>query len=305
MKRTPHCRMDDHPFDLLDNDWWLAPNATPEDAAAWVARAVDRLGAGYHADTPAKDYGKMLEDARDRACYDLALALAHAILDDRIHEVGLREFQRRGWAPPAPVKPHELVPGKLFLKLFHGRDRMDQKMEDWGFDGPTFGPLQYAHMTYGCDLKVALEGSADADFTLTLTEGLVAHAGKFYGDWSVFVATPEMVKNPRENARSVVGLMADLSDACDSLDDLGRCSGQDDRHECLLDALERIAKTMEALLNLGVPMTAIADDVHEAEDAYNGHYGELTDTTLTATQEQRLQALPYRFDAIDTLNHRR
>lgn len=198
MHACPQCRTDAHLMDLLDSDWWLAPEATQAEAEAWVVQAVERLGAGYHADTPAKGYEDAFDDAKDLACYDLGLAQAHAILGDRIHEIGLREFQRRGWAPPAPVEDHELVLGKAYLKLFHGRDRVNQKMNDWGYDGPTFGPIQYAHMTYGCDLKVALEDSQDADFTLLLTDGLVAHAGKFYGDWSMFVATPEMVK--RRNA---------------------------------------------------------------------------------------------------------
>ena len=29
----------------------------------------------------------------------------------------------------------------MYLRLYHGRVDPDQEMDDWGFDGPTFGPL--------------------------------------------------------------------------------------------------------------------------------------------------------------------
>ena len=39
-----------------------------------------------------------------------------------------------------------LVPGKMYLRLYHGRKDPNQQMVDWGFDGPTFGPLSsYVH----------------------------------------------------------------------------------------------------------------------------------------------------------------
>ena len=29
----------------------------------------------------------------------------------------------------------------IYLKLYHGRDAVNEKLADWGYDGPTFGPL--------------------------------------------------------------------------------------------------------------------------------------------------------------------
>jgi hypothetical protein len=47
-------------------------------------------------------------------------------------------------------KSTPLVPGKMYLRLYHGRTHPGQEMDDWGFDGPTFGPLScYVH-TYCC-----------------------------------------------------------------------------------------------------------------------------------------------------------
>ena len=47
-----------------------------------------------------------------------------------------------------------LVPGKMFLRLYHGRTDPGQEMDDWGFVGPTFGPLScYVH-TYCCTFRI-------------------------------------------------------------------------------------------------------------------------------------------------------
>jgi hypothetical protein len=42
--------------------------------------------------------------------------------------------------PLLVAKDEPLVPGKLYLRLYHGRTDPEQQMEDWGFTGPTFGP---------------------------------------------------------------------------------------------------------------------------------------------------------------------
>src|SRR5262249_3344497 len=64
--------------------------------------------------------------------------------------------------PDAPLRPTPLViptgtpliAGKLYLRLYHGRNDPDQEMHDWGFPGPTFGPLScYVH-TYCCTFRI-------------------------------------------------------------------------------------------------------------------------------------------------------
>ena len=104
----------------------------------------------------------------------------------------------------------------VFLHLFHGRDDPNKDMDDWGYSGPTLGPLRYVHTTYMSDVKFAMEREAfkkffpevfaewDAkgycnavgdydpetdsywiDHHITTTEGLVFFQGKYYGDFSV------------------------------------------------------------------------------------------------------------------------
>ena len=84
----------------------------------------------------------------------------------------------------------------MYLKLFHGRvagasgaTRYDgQPIDDWGHCGPTFGPITYAHTTYGVHINIEYT-KEDADRTLNITNGdVVFFDGHEYGDWSVYEA---------------------------------------------------------------------------------------------------------------------
>lgn len=105
----------------------------------------------------------------------------------------------------------------VYLHLFHGRNSIEEDMNDWGFDGPTIGPLEYVHVTYMSDLKIAAKFSVmeqffpalaaehktfnqkhnqpwdhhPVDHQLFSVEGLIEHDGKFYGDWSVSTGKSE------------------------------------------------------------------------------------------------------------------
>jgi hypothetical protein len=35
----------------------------------------------------------------------------------------------------------------LYLELYHGRDNVNDDMDDWGFDGPIIGPLELMTFT--------------------------------------------------------------------------------------------------------------------------------------------------------------
>jgi hypothetical protein len=73
----------------------------------------------------------------------------------------------------------------LYLRLFHGRTDPAQDMDDWGTDGPVFGPYLFAHTTYNCCLK--LGKSDDGCDELYIAEpDMVFYDGVYYGDWSVF-----------------------------------------------------------------------------------------------------------------------
>ena len=57
-------------------------------------------------------------------------------------------------------------------------------MNDWGSDGPVFGPFDFVHVTYAFHVKL---GKPDSDCDeLFGFEDMIYYDGVYYGDWSVF-----------------------------------------------------------------------------------------------------------------------
>ena len=90
----------------------------------------------------------------------------------------------------------------LYLHLFHGRDDPEEDMDDWGFDGPTIGPLKFVHTTYTTDIKICFANAeieqkffpnSPPEFPDTrwihINDWCLEYNNKFYGDWSVFDST--------------------------------------------------------------------------------------------------------------------
>ena len=113
------------------------------------------------------------------------------------------------------TSPVPEAPG-LYLHLYHGRKDPDENLEDWGSEGPVIGPLAYVHTTYMCDVKFAAapdvmdrffpavmaewcaRGLSNVagplcDWRLTIFDDYVEYDGIYYGDWTVFAATPSEV----------------------------------------------------------------------------------------------------------------
>ncbi|RBB35699.1 hypothetical protein DPV79_27145 [Burkholderia reimsis] len=100
-----------------------------------------------------------------------------------------------------------LAPG-LYLGLFHGRDAIDEILEDWGFDGPVIGPLESVHTTYAADVKLRFadgriagrhfpetgfvtnvatgERTRCVEASLNIADDLLVFDGRYFGDWTVF-----------------------------------------------------------------------------------------------------------------------
>jgi len=72
----------------------------------------------------------------------------------------------------------------IYIRLFHERTDPNQDMDDWGTDGPAFGPYLFAHTTYARDIKLGRpDGNCDELF---VHEDMVFYDGVYYGDWTVF-----------------------------------------------------------------------------------------------------------------------
>lgn len=92
--------------------------------------------------------------------------------------------------PPTPLlipRGTVLLPGRMYLRLYHGRTDPDQDMDDWGFDGPTFGPLcAYVH-TYCSNFRI--HGAGDTSESWLDRHGdMIRWDECFYGDMEVFIA---------------------------------------------------------------------------------------------------------------------
>ena len=99
--------------------------------------------------------------------------------------------------PVYGVKPEK--PG-MYLGLFHGRKKVNEVMQDWGFDGPCLGPLNYFHTTYASTIQIEFENPVDAHrFTgsytlqceLQLNGDMLRYDGNYFGDWTVYMVKPE------------------------------------------------------------------------------------------------------------------
>ena len=110
-------------------------------------------------------------------------------------------------APVYGIRPQK--PG-MYLGLFHGRKKPDQAMSGWGFDGPALGPLIYFHTSYACSVNLQftcpsdahlLTGNNDTFLELQMDGDLLCFDGKLYGDWTVYMVTPEECFRPPDTFR--------------------------------------------------------------------------------------------------------
>lgn len=79
--------------------------------------------------------------------------------------------------------------GKVYLRLYHGRNDPDQDMDEWGFEGPTFGPLSAVVMTYLATIRIYGHNTSH-ELWLETTSDMVHWQGKYFGDFEIFVAGP-------------------------------------------------------------------------------------------------------------------
>lgn len=86
----------------------------------------------------------------------------------------------------------------LYLKLYNGRYDPNQDMDDFGFEGPSIGPLESVHGTYTTHMMVVFSNLADAakfgidvNFpSIPFHEDMLriqmpGEKEVFYGDWIV------------------------------------------------------------------------------------------------------------------------
>jgi hypothetical protein len=90
----------------------------------------------------------------------------------------------------------------VYLKLLHGRNDPNERLEGWCFDGPVLGPFEAVHFTYATHVRCFPQGSGgDAEaIELCYHDDLLVHDGKYYGDFEIAASfssdTPQPVLPP-------------------------------------------------------------------------------------------------------------
>lgn len=72
----------------------------------------------------------------------------------------------------------------IYIELFHGRKPRGQHLDNWGSEGPIFGPFDFVHTTYAYDIKLGINRNTEGE--LHVDDDMVFYDGVWYGDWSVF-----------------------------------------------------------------------------------------------------------------------
>ena len=76
----------------------------------------------------------------------------------------------------------------LYINLIHGRKDPNQRLSNWGFDGPTLGPYTDILCTYCTDLRlIKINGEVDI---LDVYDNLVFYDKNYYGDWCISTEVP-------------------------------------------------------------------------------------------------------------------
>lgn len=91
---------------------------------------------------------------------------------------------------------------KVNINLFHGRNTVDEELEDWGFEGPILKDVGFA-WTYG-QLKifnVNYDGSFGDMIFLPVVEGMVKLGGKYYGDFEILTSDDEAIVRDADRER--------------------------------------------------------------------------------------------------------
>ncbi len=121
-----------------------------------------------------------------------------ALPDHILPESEARTQTELWWAAPDLSQQKEQK-GKQYLRLYHGRIDPKEKLEDWGSEGPIFGPYESVQMTYGSHIKMHTGSGFD---DLNWLEDLIYYDGIFYGDMEIFNAEEAQKTTPYQEEKS-------------------------------------------------------------------------------------------------------
>jgi hypothetical protein len=129
----------------------------------------------------------------------------------------------------------------VYLELFHGREGLEEQMDNWGAKGPVLGPFQWVHTTYCADWKIITLDGLDGGGMFVLDMLYYDHV--YYGDWSV-IAADLVQKTP--------ALLARVQAYDDSKTKLPKCKRSQYPYSSVGDVIARLSRFRRSrLVRLG------------------------------------------------------
>ena len=95
---------------------------------------------------------------------------------------------------------HTVEDQKLYLRLYHGRNDPQEDLEDWGSEGPVFGPYESIQITYESHIKMHSDSGFD---DLAWQEDLVFYDGIYYGDVEISTTAPASEITPYKHEKTI------------------------------------------------------------------------------------------------------
>jgi len=101
-----------------------------------------------------------------------------------------------------------------YLKLLHGRQTLDEVMDDWGPDGPWIGPLEWFQCTYMTSISLGFTDGETVECLIQnetpvapifFASDMIYFDGMYYGDWEIQnITSSNGTKSNQESDSSAV-----------------------------------------------------------------------------------------------------
>lgn len=79
---------------------------------------------------------------------------------------------------------------QVYVHLYHGR-KPGEELDDWGSEGPTFGPFENVQITYRDHIKMHLPGYIGFQDLCWTDDLTMYYDGVYYGDVTIFTGPPK------------------------------------------------------------------------------------------------------------------
>ena len=141
-----------------------------------------------------------------------------------------QDTQQQFEEPKHEIPERTVIEEGIYITLFHGRNHPEQDMQDWGFQGPRIGPLNFIQFTYGHmrfefkksvtekHIRDVLKVKTMPEFELEYYEDMIVWSEMYFGDMSIEYLKPVS----EEKKKYINGIIAEYFD----ITELSQSKGQ-------------------------------------------------------------------------------